>query len=179
MMTIREPAQLVPPPVVPPPSWSSVRMQGCWSGFLETELRRVIWLLAAAIGLLVPGCKPDEDEPKDPVEVKGSVVDARQKKAVPHVLVTFWPQDKTGRMAEVMADKEGKYVLSCPPGRYKITIVARENLPGGGAIESGGTPSPGAGRSRIPDRYKNAVDWELAVDVPDGGLANHIITLKE
>ncbi len=136
-------------------------------------------LLAGAIGLLAIGCKAEDEKPKDPVEVKGSVIDARNKKAVAHVLVTFWPQDKTGKMAEVMADKEGKYALSCPPGRYKITVVARENLPGGGTIESGGTPSPGAGKHRVPEKYKNAVDSELAVDVPDGGLANHMITLKE
>src|SRR5947209_4340381 len=105
------------------------------------------------------------------VSVKGKIV--CQGKAVPGVLIKFWPRqaDAQTRPVETVSSPAGEFSLSCPAGAYRVTVMnvpVSSSDPGlaerGGVAESVGSPAV-----IVPDNYADRVETPLTVEVPEGG----------
>jgi len=138
------------------------------------------FLAANAILLLCSGCG-NKTEPPAVVSVKGNVV--CQGKAVPGVLIKFWPrqQDPQTKPIETVSGPKGEFSLSCPKGSYKVTIA---NVPvsaaGPGLAEGGGGEEPHCMPAVVvPIEYSDRVESPLTVEVPEGGMDRLKVTVNK
>jgi hypothetical protein len=143
--------------------WSRARKSG------QAVAMLLLLLLACGCGAKV--------EPPVLVPVKGKVI--CQGKAVPGVLLKFWPRESPAtpgpqkvKLVEAATGERGEFSLDCPKGSYKVTLV---NLPreGAGPGLSGGTPAaPPSSASpvvTVPPKYRDASLTPLIVEVPENG----------
>ena len=153
-----------------------------WSRALKSAQALAILVLM----LPVCGCGA-KVEPPVLVPVKGKVI--YQGKAVPGVLLKFWPRENPGtpgsqkvKPVETASGERGEFSLTCPKGSYKVTLV---NLPreGAGPGLSGGTPAtPPSSASpvvSIPHKYRDASQTPLTVEVPENGNETLILTITQ
>jgi hypothetical protein len=101
--------------------------------------------------VLFVGCAGKAPEP---VAVKGRVLN--QKKPLAGVVVRFWREDKAGGSTDQLTDAEGKFSLTCLPGRYVVTVLS---APAAGGVpnpaDAGATVKPGEIKSTIPPQYQD------------------------
>jgi hypothetical protein len=136
-------------------------------------------VLAGMACLLLPGGCASKATPLPVVSVKGKIV--CQGKAVPTVLVKFWPQhaDVQKKPVETASGAMGEFVLSCPAGVYRVTVV---NIPGitsapGLEEKSGGAKPAGTPVVSVPARYGDRMSTPWTVEVPEGGKDNLVLTI--
>jgi hypothetical protein len=130
-------------------------------------MKRGMSLLAVAAACAAWGCSARPTEAtKETVE--GQVT--TQGRPVALVLVTFYPQDPADpKRYDGPAAKDGKFSVSCPKGKYKVTL---NPLPVGSGGDAGAGGLAGADRnalSEVPASYRARGSTPLTVDVPDGG----------
>jgi hypothetical protein len=117
------------------------------------------WRAAAALAFLsLAGC--GGNKPPEPVDVQGRVIGADGKPPPPLVL-TLLPLDEVNKHIQVpvaVTKADGRFVVRCPPGRYRIKAAG---LPAhqGGPPSAGPTGIPGA----PPDAGPLGGPWELQV----------------
>jgi hypothetical protein len=140
---------------------------------------RVLLPLAGALALcLAGGCG---QQPAAPVAVAGRVV-ASDGKPFPRLVLSFHPQDESNRRnmpSAVPNPADGKFSLTCLPGRYKVTLVI-ERGPAGGVSEpssKGGLVQPGAAPPQQYLRYQTVADTPWSIDVPASGMDDLVLTL--
>jgi len=134
-------------------------------------------LAGMAFLLLLPGCG-NKTEPPPVVSVKGKIV--CQGKAVPGVLIRFWPRqaEPATRPVETVSGEKGEFSLSCPPGSYKVTVM---NVPVSGTdpgLAAGGrAPPAGSPMVTVPGNYSDRVETPLTVEAPEGGTDQLVLTV--
>jgi hypothetical protein len=129
----------------------------------------------------LPGCASKPEAPAA-VPVQGMV--SYQGKGVPGILVKFWPRDtelqQLVKPVETASGPDGKFHLDCPPGIYKVTLVAPP-LVGGAPLQSGGVagpPTPTQGQSPVPEDFADRTRTPLEVQVQAGGNPNEILKVE-
>jgi hypothetical protein len=137
---------------------------------------------AAALlaGLVVAaGCT---GRPPEPVTVRGKILDARQK-PLAGVIVRFWPADLQGGSAgDRLTGADGTFEVSCPPGKYHVTLMAVPAAHGADPA-SGKAPQPAkspATPATIPPSYQDAqkTPWR-DIHVGPGGRAGLVLAIAE
>jgi hypothetical protein len=128
--------------------------------------------------LLLAGCA-SKATPLPVVSVKGKVV--CQGKAVPTVLVKFWPQhaDIQKKPVETASDSKGEFALSCPAGVYRVTVMNIPVITSGPGLEegTGGAKPAGTPLVSVPARYGDRTVTPLTVEVPEGGKDQLVLTI--
>src|SRR5438445_10860815 len=109
--------------------------------------------LRAAMALFAFSCRLGcgGDKAPEPVDVRGKVV-GPDGKAPPRIVLTFQPVDdaiKHIKVPAVVSEPDGRFQVSCPPGRYRVTPAA---VPGqhGGPPSAGPIGTPGAPPDAVP-----------------------------
>jgi hypothetical protein len=116
------------------------------------------------------------------VPVKGKVVYKNRPAA--EVLVTFHPKDSREKTpSPVFTDNQGAFALECPPGSYKVTVLAVPKAGNAGATASAGpvdaraAPARPAAAAALPPAVQDTVQTPLTVDVPAGGKDDVLLKL--
>ena len=136
---------------------------------------------ALLLGVLVfAGCAGRPPEPV-PVPVRGKVIDA-QKKPVAGVIIRFWPQPNYSGSRDGATQTDGSFEVSCPPGKYEVTLM---HIPSqhGGDPGAGGTAKAGksaSGKTAIPPRLLDVkkTPWR-DIDVPAEGRSGLELAVVE
>src|SRR5262245_4701855 len=128
------------------------------------HVRKVDWKrrMAAALLALAPalmlGC--GGQQPGQPVDVQG-LVSGPDGKPAPRIVLKFQPLDEALQQSKIpvaVTEKDGKFAVSCLPGRYRVTATG---LP----THAGGPPSTGPGGTpgAPPDSVPQGGPWEVRV----------------
>lgn len=126
---------------------------------------------AAVLVLALVGCGTPAPAPgPSAVAVSGRVL-AADGKPVQNVMLTLHPVDAVnqGQRPVVPVQAGGRFAASCPPGRYKATLVPlyRGAAPPGEGKTAG--PADGPAHRTIPEQYQfyDTTPWEVTVG-PEG-----------
>jgi hypothetical protein len=110
--------------------------------------------------------------------VRGKVT-YRNKEAA-QVEVGFWPKNKYAQMAQAITDAKGTFAVNVSPGTYKVTVmtlaVGSSNPIVGGGIS--GT-APAKGSTAVPTKYRDQQSTDIQIEVPEGGLKELNLVLKD
>jgi hypothetical protein len=130
-------------------------------------MRKLLLVGLLTVGALA-GCSKTSPAP---VAVKGRVSRA-DGKPVANMLVTFTPREEQNRATRPTAllDANGRYEVTCLPGKYKVNLAPIPVQAGGGNPAGGGdgnvgkTPTPGDLKP-IPPKYRDVETspWEVVV----------------
>ena len=123
---------------------------------------RLVWLAVAVAA--VAGCRK---APPTEVPIKGEVKGPGGQ-ALAGVIVRFHGQaDKAGaqRTVSCPTGPGGAFEGRCPPGTYKVTLLA---VPRGGGPDTPEMKAPGA-PAGVPAAYASVRETPWEVEVPEGG----------
>jgi len=140
---------------------------------MSKPVSRIAFLLLGSV-LLVPACRkpPPAGEP----EVKGRVEDA-DGNPLPRVLVRFHSvqDDKAQyRTISCLTDESGAFSGKCPPGEYKITLLAVQDVKPPAEKEKGKPPPPSLPPG-VAKKYGSLADTPWQVTVPPGGKKDLVL----
>jgi hypothetical protein len=138
-------------------------------------------ILSLVLGVaLAAGCSPATPPSPlpAPITVKGIVV--QQKKPVRKMLLTLTPQDsRDAERYRAATDEDGKFEMSCRPGKYSVQMGAIPVGQGGAGGPANQTGPPPTGKLST-DPMKGLADpgkMALTVTIPPTDPAQITITL--
>jgi hypothetical protein len=141
----------------------------------KPQFRRFVFVIAVGTTSLV-ACTPVKPTMPAPVPVTGQVVDAAGK-PVTKLMISFHAQDgpQAGNRPADALDKDGRFKVSCVPGRYKVTLAP---IPSSHGSTEGGEElaAPPAKRAEPPKRFQGipraysdaaSSPWDVTI-LPEG-----------
>lgn len=137
------------------------------------SISQVVGPALTVFALVCLGCS--KQEPPKPVSISGKAQYANGK-PITGMVLTFHPRDdsnKSNLPIAILEGQDGRFALSCLPGKYKITMVPIPTS----AVSMGGVELPPAGpigkgkdkQQMMLDNYRSpeSSPWEITV-LPDG-----------
>jgi hypothetical protein len=139
---------------------------------------RLSHVLLSALVLTMFGCAA---KPPPAVLVKGSVV--RGGQPLENIVIRFWPVDpalqEKIKTPEAATGSDGTFSLSCPPGKYRVTLFAAP-IPGGPPPNQGGPvgpPSPSVTTTELPPQIADRGQTPLEVEIQSSGNDNVVLSV--
>jgi hypothetical protein len=136
-----------------------------------------IWavaLISAAFAAAIPGCSRAKPAEAAPVAVSGRVVNSAGK-PITGMLVSLHAQEgvHAGDRPSAPLDRDGRFSLTCIPGRYKVTLapipIHHGNAEGNGELAAPAAKRPEPPKGGVPRRYSDAQSSPWDVTIPPEG----------